>query len=66
MNRPSQHWTILSTNTLPSTVISEPPTFTPANSQVPISQPAPHPYNFNNPTCAPPSSQVKTFNGTDY
>ena len=66
MNLPSQHYTIPSTNTLPSSVITQPPTFIPTTSQVPISQPAPHPYTFNIPTCAALSSQLHTFDGIDY
>ena len=66
MNPSSQHWTIPSTNTLPSSVISQPPTFLSLTSEVLNSQPIPPPYTFGIPTCAPLSSQLQTFDGTDY
>ena len=66
MNLPSQHWTISYTNTLPSSVINQPPTFIPPNFQAPYSQPARHPYTFNIPVCAAIWSHIQTFAGTDY
>ena len=66
MNPPPQHWTTPSTNTLPSSAITQPPTFVPPISRVSNFQPVPHPYIFNVPTCVPLASQLQTFDGTDY
>ena len=66
MNPFSQHWTIPPTNTLPSSVITQPPTFIPPNFQVLNSQPIPHPYTSNILTCGPFSNQLQTFDRTDF
>ena len=66
MNPPSQHWTIPSTNTLPSSVITQSPTFISPTSQVSNFQPVPRPYTFSIPTCAPLSSHLQTFHATGY
>ena len=66
MNLHSQHWTKPSTKTLPSSVLTQFPAFEPPTSQVSNSQPVPHPNTLNVPMCAPFSSQLQTFDGTDY
>ena len=64
VNAPPQRGTMPSTNTLPSSVITQPPTFLPPISQAINSQPVTDPYTFNIPTCAPLSSQLQTLDGT--
>ena len=66
MNPPPEHWTIPSTKTQPSSVITQPPTFKPSTSQVSNVQAAPHPFTFRILTCAPFSGQLQTFGGTEY
>ena len=61
MNPSSHHWTIASTNTKPSSLITQPPTCMTPTPHVSISQPARHPYTSNIPSSAPLSSQLETF-----
>ena len=57
MNLLSKHWTIPSTNTLSTSVFTQPPTFI---------TPTPQPSIFMIPTCAPVPFHVQTFDGTEY
>ena len=66
MKHLSEHWTILFTNKLLSSIITQPPTFISTTSQVSNSQPVLYPYTFNIPTCAPLPSQLQNFDDTDY
>ena len=64
MKPPSDNWTMASTNTLPTSTITQSPTFIPPTSQLLNSQPVPYPYTFNTPTCAIFSNELQTFVGT--
>ena len=66
MNPVSQNWTIPTTKKLPSSFITQLPNIISLTSQLSIFQPHPYQYTFNFPTCAPLSSQSKTFDGADY
>ena len=64
MKPPSDNWTMATTNTLPSSVITQSPTSIPPTCQLINSQPVPYPYTFNTPTCAIFSNELQSFDGT--
>ena len=66
LNASSQPWPMPSTNTLPSSIITQSSTFMPSTCQVSTSQPVSHPYTFNFPTCAKLSSHSQNFDGNNY